>query len=358
MAPRSPKLRTATSDPAGTSAGGRLRCARVRGATVCFLTLLLALPMFAGSRRGMNAEELGRLFEAGQYQKVQEVSQSALVATPRDAALHYWLARSAFELGKFDLAVEAAEEACRLEPGNSDFQMWLGRAYGRKAEIESSFFLARKTHRAFETAVRLDPANIPARRNLSEYYTDAPWFLGGGKEKARQQVEAIAALDALEGELALADYYRNISQPLEAEKQYQLLMEKHPRDVRFYLETLDFYMDQRDAMNMARVLGMAQEVAPRDVRLLFYRAVSRVIGGLQLDQAETELSHFLLEYPGNSEWITQAEGREWLGVIYERRGNWQAAAEQYRTAVDLEPHRKRFRKSLERAEKELRKQKK
>jgi tetratricopeptide (TPR) repeat protein len=320
--------------------------------------LLLALPLFAAARRTMNGEELGRLFAAGQYQKVQEVAQSALVAAPRDAALHFWLARSAFELGRYDLAVHAAEEAARLQPGNSEFQMWLGRAYGRKAEIESSFFLARKTHRAFEAAVRLDPSNIPARRDLAEYYTEAPWFLGGSKDKARQQVEAIAALDPLEGLLALADYYRNSDQPEEAGKQFELVLEKQPRMLHFYLQALDYYMSRRDAMSMARVLAAAREVAPQDPRLLFFRAVSRVVGGLQLDQAEKELNQFLLEYPGNSETVTQAEGREWLGLVYERGHDWPAAVQQYRKAVDLEPYRKRFRKSLERAEKELRKQEK
>jgi tetratricopeptide (TPR) repeat protein len=318
----------------------------------------MALPLSADSRRAMNSEDLRRLFEAGEYQKVQQDSENALAAAPRDAAVHFWLARSAYELGNYDLAVHAAEDASRLEPGSSDFQMWLGRAYGRKAEIESSFFLARKTHRAFEAAVRLDPANIPARRNLSEYYTDAPWILGGSKEKARQQVEAIAALDPLEGQLALADYLRNIGQLQEAGKQYELLLEKHPPQVHFYLEALDFYMSQRDSLNLARTLASSKEIAPHDSRLLFYRAVSRVIGGMQLDQAEKELMEFLGEYPGNSEWITQAEGREWLGIVYERSGNWQAAVEQYRKAAELEPFRKRFRKALEHAEKELRKQNK
>ena len=323
---------------------------------ILFTALLPAFPLFADSRPAMNGEDLRRLFEAGQYQKVQDDSQSALAAAPRVAAVHYWLARSAFELGRFDLAVHAAEDASRLEPRNSDFQMWLGRAYGRKAEIESSFFLARKTHRAFETAVRLDPTNIAARRDLSEYYTEAPWFLGGGKEKARQQVEAIAALNPLDGLLALADFYRNTGQQAAAGAQYALLLEKHPPEVRYYLEALDFYEHERDALSMVRTLAAAQELAPHDPRLRFYWAVSRIIGGLQLDQAERELTQFLAEYPGNSEWITQAEAREWLGLVYERNGNWNAAVEQYRTAVQLEPYRKRFRKSLERAEKELAKQ--
>ena len=304
----------------------------------------------------MSGAELRRLFEAGDYQQVETASQAAVSAAPQDPAVHYWLARSSYELGIYDTAVRAAEDACRLSPENSEFQMWLGRAYGRKAEIESSFFLARKTRHAFETAVKLDPSNLAARRNLVEYYTDAPWFLGGSKEKARQQVEAITALDPLEGALAMADYYRNTDQPENAQRQYELVLEKHPTKAHFYLEALDFYEHQRDALNMARVLDSAHAAVPQDPRLLFYRAVSRVIGGLQSDQAEAELKEFVAEYPGNSDSVSQAEARDWLGGIYEKEENWKAAAEQYRLALQLEPYRKRFRKSLERVEKQERKQ--
>jgi cytochrome c-type biogenesis protein CcmH/NrfG len=340
----------------------RLQAAKPRA--LCLAALLLAVAvcasgsLLANRDPAMSGEELRRLFEAGEYRQVQSASQEALAAAPQDPALHYWLARSSYELGSIDTAVRAAEDACRLNPQNSEFQMWLGRAYGRKAEIESSFFLARKTRRALETAVKLDGTNIAARRNLVEYYTDAPWFLGGSKDKARQQVEAIAALDPLEGILALAAMFRSAEKPQEAQKQYELLLVKHPGKVHFYLEALDFYEHQRDALSMARVLEGAQAVAPQDPRLVFYRAVSRIIGGLKLDLAESELKLFLAEYPGSSDWVTQAEAREWLGGVYEQESNWQAAVDQYRLAVEREPYQKRFRKSLERAEKALKKQQK
>lgn len=325
-------------------------------AAVLFVVIVGNAALLGADRRpAMSGDELRRMFEAGEYRQVQAASEAALAATPKDPSLHYWLARSTYELGIFDAAVRAAEEACRLDPQKSDFQMWLGRAYGRKAEIESSFFLARKTRHAFETAVKLDPSNIQARRDLEEYYVEAPWFLGGGKDKARQQAEAVAALDPLEGLLALADFYRNTDQPEEAQKQYEQLLAKHPEQVHFYLEALDFFEHRRDALNMARVLGAVHPLFPNDPRLLFYSAVSRVIGGLQLDQAEAELKQFLAEYPGNSDSVSRGEGLDWLGRVYEGEGKWELAVEQYRLALQLEPYRKRFRKSLERAEKELRK---
>ena len=306
----------------------------------------------AGAAAGspaMTGEDLHRMFDAGKYRQVQTASQAALTLSPRDPSLYYWLARSSFELGVYDTAVTSAEEACRLDPQKSDFQMWLGRAYGRKAEIESSFFLARKTRRAFETAVKLDPSNIDARRNLEEFYMEAPWILGGSKDKARQQVDAITTIDARQGILALADYYWKADQLDEARKEYELLLAQHPDRMGYFIEPLDFYMHQRDALNLARVIDAAHAVAPHDPLLLYYRAVTRVIGGLELGQAETELKQFISEYPGRSDSVTEAEARDWLGTVYERQSKWQAAVEQYQQASQLEPYRKRFKKDLERA---------
>jgi tetratricopeptide (TPR) repeat protein len=330
----------------------------LRALAVPILVFLMVFPAAANSRAGLAAADLQRLFEAGRYDQVRQAAEAAIAGAPGDALSHYWLARSSIELGSYVTAMRAAEKACQLDPRNSDFQMWLGRAYGREAEMESSFFLARKTRRAFETAVKLDPKNIQARRDLAEYYTEAPWFLGGGKDKARQQVEAIGSVDELQGILALADFYRNTDQDEKARQQYEILIQKHPQKIHFYFEALGFYEHERDALQMARVLEAAKSVAPQDPRLLFYRAVSRLLGGLQLAQAETELKEFLAQYPGRSDSVTQGEARYWLGTIYEQEGNWQAAVEQYRLALQSEPYHKRFRKSLERAEKELRKEKK
>ena len=340
-----------------------VRTARLAAAGLSCLAALLicvvlsnAIPARAGERAAMNGEDLRRMFDAGKYRQVQTASQAALAMAPRDPALHYWLARSSFELGVYDTAVTSAEEACRLDPLKSDFEMWLGRAYGRKAEIESSFFLARKTKRAFEIAVKLDPSNIEARRNLEEYYTEAPWIVGGSKDKARQQIDAITALDAREGILALADYYWKLDQIDEARKEYESLIAQHPDNIKFYMEPLDFYMHQRDSLGLARVLDAAHSVAAQDPRLVFYRAISRIIGGLELGPAEIELKQFMEEYPGRSDSVSRAEALEWLGKVYEKQGNWRAAAEQYQQAVQLEPYKKRLRKDLERTQKELKKQ--
>ena len=92
----------------------------------------------------------------------------------------------------------------KLDPQNSSYHLWLGRAMGRKAEEANpftAFRLARKVKTEFERAVALDGNNLSARSDLSEYYLEAPGFLGGDKNKAKQQADYVAGHDR-----ALASY--------------------------------------------------------------------------------------------------------------------------------------------------------
>src|SRR3954468_18989341 len=127
-------------------------------------------------------------FEAGNYKAALNTLNAALEHSPDNATLHYWMARTNYEMRNYDEAVNHAEVAVKLAPQNAEYTRWLGRAYGAKAEESHSFFLARKVKQAFEASVRLAPGNIAARRDLMEYCVEAPWIVGGDKEKAKQQI--------------------------------------------------------------------------------------------------------------------------------------------------------------------------
>jgi tetratricopeptide (TPR) repeat protein len=292
-------------------------------------------------------------FEAGRYVEAIHELEAAIGRSPRDARLHFWLARSAFELSEFEAAVQSAERAVQLDPGNSDYQLWLGRASGRIAEIDSSLFMARKSRRAFEAAVRLDPANIPARRDLAEFYATAPWFLGGSKDKARQQVDEIARLDPVEGMLARAEYWHNLGQPDKEEEQYLLALEQKPRKMQAYYGALGFYEHRSNVAQIERILVAASAVNPSDPPLLYHRGLARVIAGVRQDEAEKDLKAYLKAVPNRSDLPTHGDAHEWLGKIREQRGDYRGAAEEYRAALKFEPHRKRFHEDLKRVEKKL-----
>jgi tetratricopeptide (TPR) repeat protein len=121
--------------------------------------------------------------------------------TPKDAVTYALTGRCYYGLSEFKKATEALERAVAMDSTNSDYFLWLGRAYGRRAE--ASTFLTAPSHAIkartnFERAVALDPRNLPALSDLFEYYLQAPGFLGGGFDKAATLAEKIRALDPVE----------------------------------------------------------------------------------------------------------------------------------------------------------------
>ncbi len=254
-------------------------------------------------------------FDSGNYTAAVKTLTAALAQSPGDASLHYWIARSYYELRNYDEAVRHAETSVKLAPENAEYNRWLGRAYGGKAEQSRSFFLARKVKQAFETAVRLAPGSIPARRDLMQYCVEAPWIVGGDKDKARQQIEAISALDSLQGRMARAAYLATDKQWKAAESEYLSILDQHPQHIDAYIEAADFFADRKDAKNLERTVEAASSVDPRDPRVGYYRAISLILNRKELSTAEQLLNSYVANVPEKSDYPSHASAQAWISRI-------------------------------------------
>ena len=120
------------------------------------------------------------------------------------------LCRVYYQERRWDDAIHECEMAVGLAPQDSNYHLWLGRAYGEKADAIHSikaYGLAKKAHTEFERAVKLDSGNVDALSDLGEFYTAAPEIVGGGKKKAQGVAQVLEALesaqaDQLKGRLA------------------------------------------------------------------------------------------------------------------------------------------------------------
>jgi len=159
--------------------------------------------------RDADIAEGRHLFESGQRAATQQFFESFSKQHPENPAGAYYRGRLAFSAGQYEEAAQWLEKALQLDATNSDYELWLGRAYGHRAtqaSLGEQFFLARKIRTHFERAVELNPDNIAARADLMEYYLQAPAFLGGSTAKARSQVEEISKRDVSEGVKAWERY--------------------------------------------------------------------------------------------------------------------------------------------------------
>src|SRR5438034_416906 len=196
-------------------------------------------------------------FDSSNYAAAVRTLTNALGQSPQDSSLHYWLARSYYEMRDYDNAVQHAEMAVKLGPQNAEYNRWLGRAYGGKAEQSHSFFLARKVKQAFEAAVNLAPRSIEARRDLMQYLVEAPWIVGGDKEKAKLEIASISKLDTVQGHLARAAYLSADKKWKEAEIEYLAAVDQHPARIEPYIEAAQFFAARKDAANLDRVVSRA-----------------------------------------------------------------------------------------------------
>jgi tetratricopeptide (TPR) repeat protein len=293
-----------------------------------------------------------RQFNSGNYSGAVSTLQAAVTANPNNAELFYWLGRSYYELHDYDNAISNGEKSVQLDPKNSDYHLWLGRAYGGKADREHSFFLAKKVKKEFEDAVATNPSNIAARRDLEEFDIDAPWVVGGNKDEAKAQVEAISAIDPVQGHLARAFYYAQVTKKHDAaESEYQQLLAAKPNKVEPYFEAADYFIKQNKPAELKVAVDGAAAVNPNDPRLAYYRGVYGVLSAIDPSHSEQDLKSYLASTPDRSDWPSHAAAREWLGRLYEAQGKRAEAAEQYRASLQLDPGRKEVKTRLEHLEK-------
>lgn len=165
----------------------------------CFFLLgLFLMPVSADNNVTVGVT----LLEEKNFMAAQQFFTTFVQEHPTNAVGAFYLGRTYFAQEQFEQAIEWLDKAVLLDGRNADYHLWLGRACGYQAQRASilwQFPLARRVRKHFERAVELNPEHIHARADLAEYYMKAPWFLGGGKDKAEEQAHEISRRDLEEG---------------------------------------------------------------------------------------------------------------------------------------------------------------
>ena len=257
--------------------------------------LLLGLPGLFGQVLSSSADPLSKAEDL--YRHTDYQASLTLICESRQATdrAYYLTGRNYFMLGDYKQATEVFERAFTMTPGSSEYALWLGRSFGRRAET-APFFAARYASKArayFEKAVALDPKNDEALNDLFHYYLEAPGFLGGGYNKAEGIAQRIAELNPTEGHFAQAQLADQRQQFDTAEEQLRRALELGPGQVG---RVLDF------ARNLARhgriseseaAFDQAERLEPNSPKVAFARARIYIEQKRNLDQAKALLTQYL-----------------------------------------------------------------
>ena len=240
-----------------------------------------------------------RFDEARKYYHLSEFGKSLQVlrdVPQKDAAVWELIGQNYYGEADFKKATEALEKAAALDPSNSDIQLWLGRAFGRRAETSSPITApgyASKARQYFEKATQLNPNNLDAQSDLFEYYLEAPGFLGGGFEKAAAVAEQISRLNASEGYWAQAKLAEKRKEYRTAETHLRQAIDAAPQQVGRLIDLAKLFTRQGKHKEADQSLAKAEEIAPNAPQLLFARAEIYVKSKRNLDVARQLLKQYL-----------------------------------------------------------------
>jgi tetratricopeptide (TPR) repeat protein len=317
-----------------------MRFLRSRGWRLAWIAAVLAPAAVArGSPGGCSAEEIeAALVNPRAVEARQSLDQCAR-EEPRDFRSMVALARGYLRGRDEDRAVFWLERAERLEPGSSECQLWLGRAYGAQAihaNVLHQPSLARKVHRAFERAVELDPSNLSARFALLEYDLRAPRFLGGSPEKARAQAEAIRQRDALRGHRAFGRIAEEDKRWDVAAAEYERAREDSPESPEPLFWRARLAEQQKD---YAAALDLLERLArmPSQREALYEIGRICAVSGLRLARGEEALKAYLEGPAATPDEPSFASAHDRLGALYQRKKDRALARREYTAALELDP---------------------
>jgi len=254
------------------------------------VSLAAAWSIFAA---GSEFERAKQLYEITEYTDSLKILQAI---QPKDAAVYALMGRDYLMSGEFKKATDALEKAVAAEPNNSDYVLWLGRAYGRRAETSnplSALGHASKARQYFERAAQLNPKNIEALNDLLEYQMEAPGFMGGGLDKAKNTIARISQVDPSEGHWAQSTLDEKRKEYGSAEEQLRRALELAPQQVGRLTDLARFLSKQGRYQEAEQTFARAEQIAPNNVKLLYVRAETYVHSHRNLEVAKDLLQRYL-----------------------------------------------------------------
>lgn len=203
----------------------------------------------------------------GRADETLQLLEAALKEDPNDALGLNLRCRVFYAEERWDEAIDSCGKAVQADGKNSSYHMWLGRAYGEKAQRVSfvtAYKLAKLIRPEFETAASLDPKNGEALSDLGEYYTNAPSVLGGGSGKAEaiaKQLDGFAPVRALALRAQIAEGKRDYA---EAEKFWRARISASRSSAQSWMDLGSFYRRLERWDEMLAALQSGAVAADRD----------------------------------------------------------------------------------------------
>lgn len=244
--------------------------------------------------------------------------------------------RRALQQPTADAAVAAADRAVAAHPGSANAWYMAGQAYGKMA-MQASMLAkpkwATRTRDAFQKAARLDPDHVGAREGLVQFYTMAPGFMGGGKDKAAAEIASLAGRNPAAGH-----YLRGLTMDgAGAENELRSAVELAPDEARYRRALVGWLDGRKRTADALAVLDAGLARQPGDARLLYTLGRYAAEHGQRVDRGLVALDTVVARGAALPDDVSLG-GAHWRrGQLRERKGLKAEALADYRKAVALAP---------------------
>lgn len=306
------------------------------------LLLVAALSLGAADVPKNGLSQADAALQSGEADRALELLNSM----PVSAEVHNLRCRVYFTLQRWDDAASECDHAVRLDRGNANLHLWLGRALGEKADNASflaAFSLAKRARAEFEQAVSLNPHDGEAMTDLGEFYTSAPGVVGGGIDKAQSLVAPLEHVDPARAHILLGRIAESRDDLGTVEREYKLAAATSEHPAFAWMTLASFYRKRERWNEMETAVESGYKAAQRDRRAgvaLFNGASVLIHSKRNLALAEKMLEEYLANYPKSEEgpafeaFTRLAKLRAQLG---NKDGAWQARTEALKLAHDYKP---------------------
>lgn len=309
---------------------------------ITFLFLLLSFSLSA-----QTVERAKALWEKKNAAEAKKLLLTVKEENKEYAEAQFYLGRIAFDEEKYDDAEEFFEEAIDANSNVADYYNWYGNTLGTiagNANMLKQGMLAPKMKAAWEKAVALKADMIEPRQSLIQYYLQAPGFMGGSVDKAKEMALEIIKLKPAEGHRQMGNIYLKEKKTTEAEKEFIAMTKADPTT----LPGLgNFYITQGQYDKAFSLFEEALKNKPDDMGMVYQIGKISALSGQKPERGEECLKKYLAYTPQKNE-PSHAGANMRLAQIKEKQGKKEEAKKLYELALKADASLKEAKEGLER----------
>ncbi len=313
------------------------------------LGLAMAVPVAAESDKD-GLSQVNAALQAGEADRALALLKSLPEPAGNSAQAHNLRCRVLFTLEQFEPAKSECEQAVSLDPQNSNYHLWLGRALGEvadRANFLNAYNLAKRARAEFEQAVQLEPRNAEALADLGEFYSSAPGVVGGGSQKAENVALQLDRLDPARAHELRGAIARESNDLATAERELKQAVAASAHPAFQWMRLASFYRKAKRYAEMESAVESGWAAAQRDPHagVAMFNGASVLIKSNHNPPLAIKLLETYLASPTATEEAPAFTARVWLARLKAQTGDAEGArreraealalAQEYKPARDL-----------------------